>query len=340
MKRLFALLLSLPVIAAAAWGGYGAYLAASQPKPRIFRETSLPVSGEKTLPFYELMSPLPELQGHRLVPKLEYKKGPPKRYIERISLVAKEGGDRERIVYHGRRTRTDLPGLELLPPGENREGKYLETAILLAAGEPTGLPAWKEFLLRPLLLCEAHTHLDGVEEVRIMEQAGEPAFLFMAAPKASGEARSTALFVRRSSFYRVDYLGDRGWRLLDPIAHFRKSFLVEKRSDALTYLAQNLSQVRLEQKEAARFENIAWPILLLAANVSVDPASLEAYFHFAGISALLYRSLALEGNDTETLDILRNNVLAAEFYAKDVNPSARKTAEIGRLARLLTRNFD
>lgn len=340
MKRLFTLLLSLPVCAAAAWGGYGAYLAASQPKPRLLRETGLAVSGEKTLPFYELMSPIPELHGHRLVPKLEYKKGPPKRYIERISLVAKEGNDRERIVYHGRRTRTDLSGIELLPAGEGREGKYLETALLLAAGEPTGLPAWKEFLLKPLLLREARSHLSGVAEVRIMEQAGEPAFLFIGGAEAGGDSRASALFVRRNSFYRVDYLADHGWRLLDPIAHFRKSFLVEKRADALTYLAQNLSAVRLEQKEAARFENIAWPILLLAANVSVDPASLEAYFHFAGISALLYRSLAIDGNDAETLDILRNNVLAAEFYAKDVNPQARKTAEISRLARLLTRNFD
>jgi hypothetical protein len=44
--------------------------------------------------------------------------------------------------------------------------------------------------------------------------------------------------------------------------------------------------------------------------------------------------------DSETLDILRNNVLASEFYARDVSPSSRQTAEIGRLARLLTRNFE
>jgi hypothetical protein len=72
----------------------------------------------------------------------------------------------------------------------------------------------------------------------------------------------------------------------------------------------------------------------------VDPSSLDAYFHFAGISALLYRSKALDSSASEILDLLRNNVLASEFYAKDVNPQARKTLEISRLARLLTRNFE
>jgi hypothetical protein len=42
----------------------------------------------------------------------------------------------------------------------------------------------------------------------------------------------------------------------------------------------------------------------------------------------------------KVLDILRNNVLVSEFYAKDIKPDAPKTAEISRLARLLTRSFN
>lgn len=339
MKRI---ILSLPFLALAAWYGYGSYLATTVEKVSIRQATGLAVSGEKTLPFYELMSPLPPLGSHQMIPRLEYKKGPPDRFIERITVMVRsgKGAPREQVVYHGRRTRADFPGLSFFSEGPEREARYLETALKLSQGESSGLSAPVEFLIRPFLLREAATWLKDVSAVHVMEQAGTPAFFFEGKTAENGRIKSSALFVRRNSFYRVDYAADQGFRALDPETLFRKSFLTERRADALEYLAKNLSEVRMEKTTMADFRSIAWPILLLAANVSVDPASLEAYFHFAGISALLYRSPTMDSSDTETLDVLRNNVLASEFYARDVNPSARKTAEIGRLARLLTRNFE
>jgi hypothetical protein len=341
MKRLFLILPLIAALGAAGWYGYGGYLAAVQPRVELRTVSSLPISHEKTLPFYELMSPLPSLSANQLIPRLEYKKGPPARFIERISLLVQPvagQSSRERIIYHGRRTRSDFPGIELLP--EPTEARYVETALRLSQGEKTGLGSLETFLLRPLLLREAMRWLQGVESVAVMDQAGSPAFFFAGIPGAQGRVRSTALFIRRNSFYRVDYTADRGFQALAPEKLFRKSFLTERRAEALDYLAKNLSEVHLGQNGLKEFRSIAWPILLLAANVSVDPSSLQAYFHFAGISALLYRSAEMDKSDSETLDILRNNVLASEFYARDVSPSSRQTAEIGRLARLLTRNFE
>ncbi|RZA08578.1 MAG: hypothetical protein EOP11_04415 [Proteobacteria bacterium] len=343
MKRALIFLFALPLLVLAAWGGAGAYLAATQPSVRIERVSAASVSGEKTLPFYELMSPVPALEASDLLPKLEYKKGPPTRYIERMSLLVRNGASsaRERIIYHGRRTRDDLAGLKFFAGDEpSAEARYVEAAILASQGQDTKIPAWKFYLLRPLLLREASLHLANVEEVQIMEQAGIPAFLFLGRRGAAGDVKASSLFVRRNSFYRVDYLGSQGFQTLQPSELFRKSFLVDKRGDAMDYLGRNLIDVRLEQAKIADAAKIEWPLLLLAAKVSVDPASLETYFHFAGISALLFRSVAMDGADTETLDILRNNVLAAEFYARDIAPQAPKTAEIGRLARQLTRNLE
>jgi hypothetical protein len=339
MKRIF---LGFPLLLLGGWYGYGAHLATTLPKVEIREVSSLAVNGEKTLPFYELMSPLPSLGTQTMIPRLEYKKGPPDRFIERITVIVQSGkrAPKERVTYHGRRSRTDFSGISLFADGPEREARYLQTALRLSQGAATEFSALELFFLRPFLLREASRWLQGVESVAIMEQAGTPAFFFAGRPEGDGRVKSTALFVRRNSLYRVDYSGEQGFAALDPLDLFRKSFLTEKRADALEYLARNLSAVRMEQTKVSEMRSIAWPILLLAANVSVDPSSLDAYFHFAGISALLYRSPSMDSSDRETLDVLRNNVLASEFYAKDVNPEARKTAEISRLARLLTRNFE
>ncbi|MCT9038916.1 hypothetical protein N6H07_23565, partial [Enterobacter cloacae] len=73
---------------------------------------------------------------------------------------------------------------------------------------------------------------------------------------------------------------------------FRRTFLTERRADALGFLAHELSEVQLDssQKENLTLRDVAWPVLLLAANLSVDPASLDSFFHFAGLNAVLYRS--------------------------------------------------
>ena len=182
----------------------------------------------------------------------------------------------------------------------------------------------------------------GVERVSIMDQAGTPAFLFEATRHEDGRARASALFARRNSFYRVEYLGDRGFSLLDPEQLFRQSFLTERRADALAYVAGQLSEIQLDssQKNQLKLTNVSWPFLLLAAHLSVDPASIESYFHFAGLNTLLFRSLAGKSNDLEISDTLRNNVLSSDLYARDIAPNSPRAAEIARLARLLTRNFD
>ncbi len=334
MKRIWLLFLTLP-IAALGWYGYGSYWGAKIPRVEIRASSALAVDGEKNLPFYELMGPLPSLKSNQIIPRLEYKKGPPNRFIERIALLVKTSGAMEKVIYYGRRTREDFPGLSWV----GNEALYLETALRLSQGENVSLSPFVTFLLRPFLLREASRWLENVEAVHIMDQAGNPAFFFAGTLEADGSLKSTSLFIRRNSFYRVEYLAEKSFQVLNPEQLFRKSFLMDKRVDAMEYLAKNLSQVRLE-KSSLELRSITWPILLLAANVSADPSSLEAYFHFAGISALLYRNLSNSGADTETLDVLRNNVLASEFYAKDINPTARKTAEISRLARLLTRNFE
>ena len=105
-----ALLLVL-LVGPAAWFGYGVWLAATMPKVELRELSPLPAQGgaqgTKTLPFFELMSPLPELAGAEALPKLEYKKGPPERFLERISVLFEKDqrSPKERIIYYGRRTR-------------------------------------------------------------------------------------------------------------------------------------------------------------------------------------------------------------------------------------------
>jgi hypothetical protein len=343
MSRMIkALSVLLPVLAVG-WYGYGAYLGATMPKVELREVAPLATHNDKTLPFFELMSPLPDLAGAEALPRLDYKKGPPDRFLERISVILEKDAKspKERIVYYGRHSRDDLHGLGLLAAEPSREAKYVELALRVSQGaEAPQLGGFVGFLYKPFYLREAARLLSGYDSVTIMDQAGTPAFLFTAAPVDNGRARSSALFVRRNSFYRVDYLADRGYAILDPELLFRKTFLTERRADALEYIAKNLSEVKLEPvaKSEARLSTFAWPILLLAANVSVDPSSIDSYFHFAGINALLYRSS--NQDDLEMSDALRNNVLSSDLYARDVAPEAAKTAEIDRFARLLTRNFD
>lgn len=337
MRTLVFVLLLIP----ATWVGYGEWLTSKIAPVQLAYVDSQPINEEKTLPFYEVMSPLPSLKKFKAIPKLEYKKGPPQRYIERISVLINSDNvyAKERIVYYGRRSDFAFPLVEFFSKDENREAKYLESALKISQGGQLKLPFLKKLLFKPLLLQTAKNWLENVEQVDIMEQSGVPAFFFQYREGLKGENKSSVYFVRRSSFYQVDYLSEGNFEILNPLDHFRKSFLVEKRADALQFLANNLSRVHMKEQEmkTLTLKEIIWPILLLAANVSIDPSSLDAYFHFAGISALLYRSSSLDRSDSETLDVLRNNVLVSEFYAKDVSPKADQTREIGRLSRLLQR---
>jgi hypothetical protein len=345
ITRALILMIATPFVGSTAWFAYGQFLQSGIPHVAIVEVTSAVIDREKTLPFYELMSPLPSLEGVQALPKLEYKKGPPERFLERITVLlqSETSKARDRIVYYGRKTENDSWAIRFFPAGQAQEALFLEAAIRQSQGqEPQGLSSFQSFLAKPALLSVAKRWLKDVETVNIMRQAGTPAFLFEYKQELSKGARSSALFLRRNSYYRVDYIGEKSFALLDPLLLFRKSFLVERRADALEFLARNLSEVKMGHQEVASlsFRDITWPILLLAANVSVDPASLEGYFHFAGISALLLRSPALDNSDIETVDVLRNNVLSSEFYAKDIDASAQRTTEIARLAHLLTRNID
>jgi hypothetical protein len=335
MRTLLLAVLALP----AAWYGYGAWLGSTIPHVEIREIASVAGASDKTLPFFELMSPLPELANADAVPKLEYKKGPPDRFLERITVLFEKDAlsPKERIVYYGRRSRTDLYGISALADEPAREAHYVEAALRASQGRAVpDLEGLKGFFYRPLFLREASRLLQGVDAVAIMDQAGTPAFLFEG---HEPRAHATALFVRRNAFYRVDYAaGGDHFSLVDPEHLFRRTFLTERRADALEYIARNLSEVRLESSPKSLRET-AWAVLLLAADVSVDPSSLDAFFHFAGINALLYRATAAS-QDIEITDVLRNNVLTSDLYARDIAPEAPKTAEIGRFARLLTRNFD
>lgn len=331
------------------WYAYGAWIQASIPAVQIRTTSPQTTRGERALPFFELMSPLPSLEKAQALPKLEYKKGPPDRFIEKISVLfqSKENGPKERLTYYGRRSRSDLVGLFAFPDEPAREARYIETALRLSQGEDPGLSAIELFLLKPFLLTEASRFLRGVESVTIMDQAGTPAFLFESPPGENGRARASALFVRRNSFYRVDYAGDRGFSVIDPLELFRLTFLTSTRTEALGFIARNLSEVKLSEPEGSKnlkIRDVAWPTLLLAAHVSVDPASVDTFFHFAGLNALLYRAAASAVGDAapdmEISDTLRNNVLASDSYARDVAPEAGKTREIARFTRLLTRNFE
>ncbi len=332
------------LLAAAGWYGYGALILSGIPKVELREASPLEARPGKALPFFELMSPVPTANGHAL-PRLEYKKGPPDRFIERISVLlqASDNAPKERVIYYGRRTREDMRGISALPDEPNREARYIEAALRLSQGQSVpALEGLKGFFYRPFYLAEAASLLQGIETVHIMDQAGTPAFLFESPVGENGRARASALFARRNSFYRVDYSGDRGFTVLEPVALFRQTFLTENRTDALGFIARNLSEVKLspEQREGLSLSDISWPSLLLAAHVSLDPSSIDTYFHFAGLNTLLYRVTAAASLDMEITDTLRNNVLASDAYARDVAPEAAKTKEISRFSRLLTRNFD
>ncbi|NUM88757.1 MAG: hypothetical protein HUU37_06105 [Bdellovibrionales bacterium] len=293
-----------------------------------------PSAGTDLVPFFEVMSPLPGAEGVRALPELEYKKGPPQKYIERLVVKVFGPGSldaQERVVFHGRRTRGDA----LIRWAKDEDGASFVAHALRFAHSPGLVEPGAGWIERLVLLLEARRHLSGVRQAWIMDQAGTPAILLR-----HDTPHFTAIFARKKSFYRIDWIADRGFRWLDPLELFARSFVVESRRDAMEYLAGNLARVRMKEAgvDQAAIKDVQWPLSLLAGLISVDPSSVDGYFHFAGISALLFKSRALDAASAATLDVLRNNVLASEFYARDVAPDTEKTREIGRLVRSLTRS--
>jgi hypothetical protein len=321
----------------------------SHPEIQVEHTQSQAIAQEKSLPFYELMTPIPSGDTIAAIPSLEYKKGPPDRYIEKISLLffRISTKDKERAIYYGRRTEPNRwlsLGMHLGGFAENsQEANFLSSAIEFSTtGHSLELPFFVAPLVKIAMLQVADPYLTGVKKVLVQDQAGTPAFLFIHEDSDNSQKRASAYFFRRDSQFRVDYLADRNFSILKPEDIFAKSFLVAKRQDTLEFVGRNLSEVHFAASgvESIGLKETSWPLALLAATLSVDPSSIDAYFHFAGLSALLFKSKELQTNDTEVLDALRNNVLAAGFYAQDVLPQSFKASEIARLARTLTRNIE
>ncbi len=318
--------------------GFYLWLKASVPMVEIGElKTEVP-NAKRILPFFEVMVPLPDKNKATILPELEYRKGPPDRYLHRIVLrvlAPKATNSHESVLFYGRQTRTDTLFSASIKlghySGDGAEARFVRDAILFSQGKMGASP-----LLRFAYLLEAKRHLAGVTKVWFMEQAGNPAFLFERSKNSFD-----ALFARKSSFYNLEFRAENSFQLIDPITTFRESFITEKRSDALEFVARNLASVTVASRsvEDMSLGEAEAPLSLLAAFLSLEPSSLEGYFHFAGLSALLYKSPASDRSSQEILDILRNNVLVSEFYAKDINPEADKTKEISRLARSLLKSF-
>ena len=294
---------------------------------------------QRLVPLFEVMIALPQEEEASILPELEYRKGPPARYLHRIVmqvLAPKGQKTQETVAIYGRRTRHNaLFSLSLKLgkySGEGKEARFIRDAILYSQNKKEA-----PLSLRIPYILEARRHLAGVKKVWIMEQAGAPAMLFSRA-----ENNFDAFYTRHNSFYHLEFRAEEKFSLINPVSIFQNSFVTERRADALEYVARELSSVSISErsvKGSLTLKKAEWPLSLLAALVSLEPASLEGYFHFAGLNALLFKSPASDRSSQEILDILRNNVLVSEFYAKDVNPEADKTKEISRLARSLLKGF-
>jgi len=317
------------------------YLKLTIPKFSLKSITSESLGKERSLPFFELMGPIPTNSDDFYLPRLEYKKGPPQRYLESLSIVFAKSplAPKERITYYGRKTKENSFSLWLFPNSDY--GQFLKTALVYSQSGVLPDYGKNSILLEPFLkmalLLEARNKLTQVNTVGIMDQAGAPSFLF----SYENGKKIRALFIRRNSIYEVNYYADKSFQVLMPEKLFSRSFLVEKRADALEYLAKQLNAVHFNTKSVKNLslKNAAWPMALLAANMSLDPSSIDAFFHFAGISALLYKSNSTDQLDIESTDILRNNVIAADLFGKDVAPNSTQSAEMSQISRTLTSKF-
>lgn len=309
------------------------------------------------IPFFNLMTALPEKGSYSLAPKLEYRPGPPKKFFYRLSYFYwREGVEKEQIDYYGRKTKKHwfLPLLSLLTPYSPKNySNFVEASL-----RHTSTHRWnkeineKSFPLlgRLLFLYQAKLFLEDFPkrknktekalpiEIYVMEQAGNPAFLLVQLGTKSKYTSSIALmkFYRRHSIYRVNlYTEKEKFSILEPKKIFSQSFLIDSRKKALTHVGGKLSQVSIKQnKNPPSKKELEFPLLLLGSKLSLDPSSISALFHFTGINTLLFKRYR-HIEDLEIRDSLRNNVLVARQYAKDISPKSPQTKEIKRLARLI-----
>ncbi len=303
-------------------------------------------STRPSLPFFELMAPLPLQPGLRYIPQLEYRKGPPKRFLSKISFLLipeNEESPKERIIYFGRRTQ-DNSTLDqarwLSGQPKLSHAQFTADAIRYAANKT--IPPGVEWYCRPLLKLVYLNFLRTVVgresmQIYITNQSNTPAFLFYPKFREQLGEQANAWFFRRNTLYEYRLQSKREFTAIDPVDIFMHSFLVAKRGDAMSFIASELSNINLHKDTLQKLslEDLQWPLLLLGAKLSVDPASIHAFFHFAGLNALLYNSFRVESDDLDLIDSFRNNVLVADRYGKDIAPKSRQSSEMSRLSRRL-----
>lgn len=302
---------------------------------------------ERSLPFFGLMTPVPKVENYAYIPRLEYRQGPPKRYLSKLSflLIGPEKEGKEKIEYYGRRTLDDWfvrTAEKLAPPQNWSYADFVQASFNYAStgAMPEQIPTLRAPLAKIFFLIQARRVLGRESaDIYVMNQAGIPAFLFVARHRASLGETAQIWFFRRNTLYEVKLAADSRFRALDPREIFRRTFLVEKRQDAMAFVANELSEVKLNtgKLENLSFAQLEWPLLLLGAKLSVDPSSIHAFFHFAGLNALLFREHGKSLHDLEVVDSIRNNVLVSERYGRDVAPESEQSNEMGRLARALVR---
>ena len=250
---------------------------------------------------------------------------------------------KERIEYYGRRTLDDWLVRSSVKLARTPDGSY--AGFVNAALNFAASGVWPQEYTSPfkpaaklLFLFQAKRVLGkGSTDVYVMDQAGIPAFLFLSRHQVSIGEAAKIWFLRRNTLYEMRLASDGAFKALDPKEIFRKSFLVEKRQDALAFVASELSDVKLNTGKLDRlsFADLEWPLLLLGAKLSIDPSSIHAFFHFAGLNALLFREHGKSLQDLEVVDSVRNNVLVSERYGRDVAPESEQSNEMARLARAL-----
>lgn len=303
----------------------------------------------RALPFFGVMMALPHQDGFTLLPKLEYRHGPPNRYLSKLAylVVGPKGDLQERIEFFGRRTLDDwlIRSAEFLTKSENWSyASFVQASLEFAdSGRwPDNQSSRAPLLSKWLFYWQAKRFLGSdSQEVYIMNQAGTPAFLAYAAHRSSIGERARIWFLKRNALFEVRLESNQKLATLDPVKLFRRSFVLETRQDALAFVARGLSEVQLNTEKLTdlSFSQFEWPLLLLGSKLSIDPSSIHAFFHFAGLNALLFREHGKSTDNLEIVDSIRNNVLVSERYGSDVAPDSEQSAEMGRLARAMVKMF-
>lgn len=302
---------------------------------------------DKVVPFYGVMSPLFNHKDYYVVPKLLYKKGPPERFINKFGLSyihRQRPSERLDIVYYGRRSHKDksmFVARHLFRGIEDDYGNLLKASLEYSYNEiwPAYLESkeWMRPFARLFLLWHARDVIaeNNFRHVYLMNHSGASSFLL-----DHGRRNYTVWFFRKSKKYQIKLAMSKKGIDLSARDFFQKSFLLNSRSDAIAWVGEKLSDVKMKKQESYAIDELVWPLSLLIAKVSVEPSSINAYFHFAGLNTILFKSLNQAANSPmEVVDEIRNNVLSASRYGKDIAPESRQTNEMSRFARTLVDTF-